>query len=177
MRGAKRQLWTPDAVWFWARVNKDGPIVEGMETPCWLWARWIGDKGYGMVRPSDGVSQRIFAVLMAHRVAWELTNGPIPTGKLVCHECDNRACVRPDHLFLGDDQANVDDMYAKDRGHKACGVDQHLAKLDDAAVRAIRIERARTPPTPLKDLAARFGVSLVAISLVARGRTWKHVTS
>jgi hypothetical protein len=51
----------------------------------------------------------------AHRIAWELTNGPIPAGLFVCHHCDTPGCVRPDHLFLGTAQENMQDASRKDR--------------------------------------------------------------
>lgn len=77
---------------------------------CWEWPGAQGN-GYGMILMPDG------RLRGAHRVAWELANGPIPDGLFVLHHCDNRACVRPDHLFLGTQGDNVRDMYAKGRGH------------------------------------------------------------
>jgi hypothetical protein len=109
-------------------------------------------------------------------VSWELTNGPIPSKRLVLHRCDNRACVRPDHLFLGDDQTNMDDMYEKKRDNHARGEQQHLAKITEADVRVIRAERAKNPPTPIKELAARYDVTTPSISYIALRKTWKHVT-
>lgn len=173
MRGAKRQLWLPDSNYFWARVNRDGPLI--VDTPCWEWARWCGTHGYGLVRPTKREMQKTHAVLMAHRVAWELANGPIPEGRLVLHRCDNRKCCNPDHLFLGDDQANVDDMMQKGRGRKARGKEQHLAKLTPEQVLEIRAERSKEPRTPLKVLAERYGVSMSLVSQVARGKHWKHL--
>lgn len=69
----------------------------------------------------------------------------------------------------------MDDMHQKGRDNKAQGEAQHLAKLTASAVTQIRIERAKTPPTPLKELASRYGVSMVAVSWAANGKTWKHV--
>ena len=51
-----------------------------------------------------------------HRAAWMITHGEIPEGLLVLHKCDNPPCVKPEHLFLGTQQDNIKDMYAKDRG-------------------------------------------------------------
>lgn len=77
-----------NAARFWAKVLK---------TPtCWLFQGNLNDLGYGRVR----VKGRLRA---AHRVAWELTHGPIPRGALICHvrpPCTDHACVRPDHLAL-----------------------------------------------------------------------------
>lgn len=76
--------------------------------PCWEWKASKSVNGYGKIR-WEGKSQ------LAHRVSWELHFGLIPTGLQVCHSCDNRTCVRPDHLFLGTAQDNTDDMMNKSR--------------------------------------------------------------
>jgi hypothetical protein len=73
----------------------------------WTGARSIW--GYGRLK-RGGV---MYAA--AHRVAWELANGPVPDGRFVLHRCDVRSCVNPDHLFLGTQLDNVNDMYAKGR--------------------------------------------------------------
>lgn len=80
---------------FWSRVDKSGN--------CWLWTGALLKTGYGSVR-LGGKTQR------AHRVAWELLNGPIPPGMYVLHdvECRNRHCVR--HLRLGTHDDNMKDM-------------------------------------------------------------------
>jgi len=153
---------------FWVRVNRAGPIMPHMMTPCWVWTGDTTERGYGRYR----VARKLVG---AHRLAWEDWNGPIPAGRWVLHRCDNRACVNPDHLFLGDNAANIADMIAKGRGRKAHGETHPKAKLTADAVRTIRRERAALPPTPLKTLADRYGVSLVAVSRVALGKSWHHV--
>lgn len=176
MRGATHKLWKPRPSNFWTRVNRNGPSIDYVTGRCWLWSGQIDSRsGYGRVRPTTVHDRKIFATLTAHRVAWELENGPIPANVLVLHRCDNRACVRPSHLFLGDDKINSDDMKKKGRERKAHGEEQHLAKLTEKAVRQIRKERTIDPPTSLQTLANRYGVSRVAVSFAATGKTWKHV--
>lgn len=82
---------------FWERVRKgDG---------CWEWTGFVRKDGYGQFGRSKA----------AYRAAWELANGPIPPGAHVLHSCDNRLCVRPDHLRLGTHGDNMADMAARGR--------------------------------------------------------------
>lgn len=87
---------------FWARVG------ARPRRGCWLWLGKPGDDGYGRFC-WDSATEK------AHRAAWVLANGPIPDGLCVLHECDVRACVRPDHLFLGTRGDNARDMASKGR--------------------------------------------------------------
>lgn len=84
-------------------------------TGCWLWTGAAVRTGYGVIalgRSAEGID-------VAHRVAWRLFRGDIPPGIDVLHKCDVPACCNPDHLFLGDDQANREDMARKGRGRKS----------------------------------------------------------
>ena len=87
---------------FWAKVVKsDG---------CWEWTAKHDKNGYGRFSPNGQYSQ-----VPAHRFSWELHNGPVPEGMLVCHRCDNPECTNPNHLFLGTPQDNMDDKVRKGR--------------------------------------------------------------
>lgn len=96
---------------FWAKVRKS-------DNGCWEWTANGNNYGYGKLRVgsrTDGSRRSI----RAHRLAYELACGPIPVGMNVCHRCDNRRCVRPDHLFLGTTQDNIRDRVAKGRSSNA----------------------------------------------------------
>lgn len=88
---------------FWDWVDRSDP--DG----CWPWTRSRNQDGYGHLRLNPRASIR------AHRLAYELTYGPIPDGLVVCHRCDNPPCCRPDHLVLGTQVDNMADMVAKNR--------------------------------------------------------------
>jgi len=106
--------------------------------------------------------------IQAHRLSWELHFGPIPTGLRVLHKCDNRLCVRPDHLFLGTAKDNTDDMLQKER--EARGEMLPQAKLTAADIPIIRASQESGDI-----LAARYRVSKSTISMVRHRKVWKHI--
>jgi HNH endonuclease len=131
--------------------------VPEPNTGCWLWLRGINSDGYPLVR-IDGGSFRV------SRLVWEIFKGPIPEGMRVCHRCDVRLCINPEHLFLGTDKENYDDMVAK--GRKA-RFDYAFAKLtpnDVADIRRLRKEGHRVTA-----IARQYGVSHSYISMATRG--------
>lgn len=96
-RAAKRLVWADNATRFWRYVEKsDG---------CWLWRGGCKPAGYGVF--SERLGPRKTRTWNAHRYAWTLVNGPIPDGKMLCHQCDVKNCVKPNHLELGDASRNI----------------------------------------------------------------------
>lgn len=159
-----RDAWWKDeierfAARFWEQVEKT-------ET-CWLWTGYLAG-GYGRI-----TFEHTFAGRMpAHRASMLLHHGEIPEGKFVLHKCDNRLCVRPDHLFFGTQQENIADMHAKGRSRVAIGEHHGFAKLTEAQVREIRSIKGVTT----RAMAETFGVSHGQISRIRLRYDWKHVS-
>jgi len=122
----------------------------------------------------------------AHRFSWELHYGPIPPGIEVCHKCDNKPCVRPDHLWLDDQGGNIQDMLAKGRGATGDragarkhperyprGATHHNSKMTPEKVRLLRQRRAEG--ATYSQLIAEFGITTGPLADILKGRTWKHV--
>lgn len=143
---------------FWSKANKQGP------DDCWEWSGYK-TYGYGMLR--IGRHRHI----RAHRLSWILHFGNIPQGLDVCHKCDNRKCVNPNHLFVGTRKDNMQDAINKGRfihGEKCCG-----AKLTDEKVREMR--RLRLIGQSYRSLALKYGVSRQTATDAIVGVAWKHV--
>lgn len=98
-------------------------------------------------------------------------NGPIPDGMCVCHTCDVRKCVNPEHLFLGTQADNAKDRDLKGRGRAPRGEQHGSAKLSNADVVSIRTFLILGEAQ--KDIAEFFGVTRQAVSSIKRGRTWR----
>ena len=181
-------------------------VLCDITSGCWLWTGQPNSYGYGSLYISrqyeiieQSPERTLIAVypsrvVQAHRYAWELLVGPIPEGQLICHTCDVRRCVRPDHLFVGTYADNVRDMFAKGRNGdptnktRARGSEwqarygnrrQHRgealwnAKLTEVDVRTIR--RRRGEGITLRELAQDFDVNVSLIGRICLRQAWKHV--
>lgn len=143
---------------FWRYVGK--------QRDCWEWAGYKDPNGYGRLNV-DGIPQ------LASRISYLIAFGDIPKGKVVCHKCDNPGCVRPDHLFVGEQADNVADMHRKGRARKrgSIGTNHSAAKLTEDA--ALDIWNS---PESTAALAQKYSVSRATVHSVRVGKTWRHVT-
>jgi hypothetical protein len=132
---------------------------------CWLWRGQLRQDGYGLVWLA-GKSRS------AHRVAWMLFRGEIDSRLVVCHTCDVRACVNPDHLFLGTPRDNVRDRQKK--GRSPVGEEIRTSKLSAEQVSRIKTMLAEGRMY-MTELAREYGVTAATISRIARGMSWRHV--
>ena len=151
---------------FWSKVCKTND-----DAGCWEWTASKTRLGYGQFK----VGGRKGKMLKAHRVSYDLYRGEI--GDLcVLHRCDNRACVRPDHLFLGTQLDNMSDREAKGRGGQKLrrGEGNGRAKLTCEQVLAIR-NRHAVGDVSMTRMADEFGVSKTHISHILHRKTWIHL--
>lgn len=155
------QLTQHDIDRFWAKVNK----TDG----CWEWSACRNNHGYGQF----GMGRRLF---YAHRISYLIANGHITGDMEVLHDCDNPACVRPDHLHQGTHQQNM--IEARDRNRidmsKVRGENNHNALLTTEQVRNIRNEYDAGGISERK-LAQKYGVSRGTIRSIIKRFNWKYV--
>ena len=90
-------------------VRFEEQFVPEPNSGCWIWAGSVCGRGYGTIK------DKFRAMRRASRVSWELHVGEIPNGMCVLHKCDTPVCVNPDHLFVGTNKDNSDDMCRKGR--------------------------------------------------------------
>lgn len=146
---------------FWSRIDKS--------SDCWLWMGAQMGNGYGSMR----VGEKHY---FPHRYSYELAFGPIDSGLYVCHRCDTPLCVRPDHLFLGDQFANMQDMWSKGRGDRTTrcrGEDKPNACFSNADVR--RIRELLSLGVCQSEIARMYRVHSSTIHRIAAGRAWVSV--
>lgn len=146
---------------------------------CWLWTGGTGKNGYGRF----WVDNRL---VNAHRFIWEITNGKIPDGYYVCHKCDIRNCVNPEHLFLGTHNDNMRDMVNKNHSTKGNrhssklypelvlrGENHPMAKLTNMNIS--QIKELNSNGLNSYEIAKQFNVGRKTIQNILRKKSWKHI--
>lgn len=152
--GATKDLMTR----FWSKVCK----IEG----CWLWQASLDHKGYGQFAHAH-------KMMKAHRVAWMLTNGPIPDNLCVCHHCDVPACVNPAHLFLGTISDNSRDMVRKGRAPSHVG--EHSGRSNVTTAQVLEMRARFAQGVSRYQLAADYGLPYGTLCAILRRDTWYHL--
>jgi uncharacterized protein (DUF433 family) len=137
-----------------------------------LWTGPIKDNGYGVMPHAEGRHN-----MSAHRISWELHFGPIPAGMNVCHHCDVRHCVRPDHLFVGTHVDNMQDCLRKGRHVSNIPAFQRgerhpCAKL--TATDVMKIHELRRGGMSGLAIAKMFPVKWQQIYKILRGERWRQ---
>lgn len=152
---------------FWNKVVK-GPS-------CWEWTAAKNKAGYGIFQIGTNRKQK---TILAHRFSMELIHGSTPIGMAVCHHCDNPACVRPEHLFIGSMKDNMRDSANKGRHPKNKtrylpeGKRHHFYKRGMKITREEAL-RIRSESGTQISIAHKHGVSPSLVSLIKSGHIWK----
>ncbi len=136
---------------------------------CWYWTGTKSSRGYGACFINGDGSRK-----SAHRCSYEFYKGQIPKGFVVCHHCDNRICVNPDHLFTGTQKDNVRDMIKKgrQREHKPEDMYSKILSAEDVLL----IVDMSNNGFGRRELGKLLGIAHQTISSIMCGHTWDSVT-
>lgn len=145
---------------FWSKVKKT--------LGCWEWVGAKDTHGYGAFSMDVGGVRK---VLKAHRLSWEFINGTITNKLGVCHHCDNPGCVNPDHLFLGTQKDNGQDMAQKLRS--SFGSKNGMSRFTDKEV--LEIRKLRAAGKTYIEIGRKFNISRGYAYRLATGNIWKHL--
>ena len=134
---------------FWEAVAIKGP------DECWNWQGAVTSRGYGCVRVDN-------KTVGAHRRAYEVSKGPIADGMVICHQCDNKLCCNPAHLWLGTHLDNAMDY--NDKGKRK------LRAEDIPGIRQLFREGMNKSA-----IGRRYGITETAVRQIIKGQRWAHV--
>lgn len=156
---------------FWSKVNKNGPIQKHVPNlgRCWVWTGSKSIGGYGQFWCGKFAGNLIYS----HRASWIIRFGVNPGPKQVLHKCDNPACVRPSHLFLGN--ALINHLDAVKKGRAALGSKHPNSKISESQV--LEIISMLQNGVLQKVVASKFGISQGSVSRILYGGTWRHLAN
>ena len=140
--------------------------LEWQDNGCLYWLRGCNSDGYG-------ATSKRSKQMRANRVFYDIFNGPLVDGEVICHSCDNRQCVNPDHLWSGTLTDNNRDRSIKKRSRDQTGTKNNQAKLDDSKV--FTILNLVACGMLHREAADIFGVTQTMVSRISRGESWQHV--
>jgi hypothetical protein len=141
---------------------------RGEEHECWLWLGRKNIKGYGYFNIGANKS------FPAHRVSYELYVKKIPIGLLVCHSCDNRECVNPNHLWLGTVKENNEDRDKKGRFVALKGEKNGMTKITEKIAKEIK--QRIVSGEPMTKIAHDLNINYCIVTNIKSGNTWKHIS-
>lgn len=156
-------------------------LVKTDDKGCWIWhgKKYPGGKrviksGRYKGRVKIKLEYGVYKHWPAHRFSWMAFNGAIPSGRLVCHHCDNPLCVNPSHLFLGSSEDNNKD--AKQKNRHSFGERHPNHKLTDQIVKEMRLlYKPWDKDCSYLGLAKRFNCAEGLVCDVVNGKRWQHV--
>lgn len=152
---------------FWEKVDQNGPTMAHMPTPCWVWTASTTTAGYGHLGVGSTIdgTKRIES---SHRLSYKWHVGDIPNDRHVLHECDNRLCVRPDHLYLGTPLSNAHD---REKRHRVSG------RIHDAIVAELRAKYGPRGVNgwTVKALSEKYGLPMATVWRIVVGVSYRHV--
>lgn len=137
---------------------------------CWEWMGQLNNKGYAMIWDKDRNQS-----VVASRIAYLLYIGDIPKGLYVCHSCDNRSCVNPNHLWLGTPKDNTQDMINKGRVQRGLEVKGKRKLRLEEVVQIKRLYKKGVKGWGHKALAKKYGMSQSAIRDIISGKSWNYI--
>jgi hypothetical protein len=152
--------------------------VEKRQDGCWIWngaKTGNTERAYGVI----SIKSVRVAPMLVHRVVYESRFGPVPDGLDVCHSCDNRLCVNPDHLWTGTRKQNMQDCASKGRHWSQTGKysppkgsSHPMARINEDDV--VEIRKLHSSGKSMAEIGRAFGVTKTSVWQIIRMKNWTH---